>query len=74
MYLVFSAEYLAKKPRGWRPPKTVCNDPVPLWDVAKGSSVSWVAKLKGDKNSECKLSSGWSRSYKVINLLLSARK
>ena len=28
------------------------------WGVAKGSSVLWVAKLKGDKNSECKLSNG----------------
>ena len=26
-----------------------------LWGVAKGSSVSWVAKFKGDKNPECKL-------------------
>ena len=42
--------------------------------IAKGSSVSWVAKFKGGKNSECKLSSGWSRSYKVIKLLLSAGK
>ena len=40
--------------------------------VAKGSSVAWVAKLKGDKSSECKLSNGWSRSYKVMKLLLSA--
>ena len=40
--------------------------------VAKGSSVSWVAKFKGDTNSECKLSNGWLRSYKVIKLLLSA--
>ena len=31
-----------------------------LWGVAKGSSVSWVAKFKGDKNAECKLSNGWS--------------
>ena len=46
----------------------------PLWGVAKGSSVSWVAKLKGEKNSECKLSNGRSRSYKVIKLLLSAGK
>ena len=37
-----------------------------LWGVAKGSSVSWVAKFKGDKNSECKLSNGRSRSYRVI--------
>ena len=42
------------------------------WGVAKGSSVSWVATLKGDKNSECKLSNGLSRSYKVKKLLLSA--
>ena len=33
-----------------------------FWGVAKGSSISWVAKLKGDKNSEWKLSNGWSRS------------
>ena len=45
-----------------------------IWGVAKGSSVSRVAKFKGDKNSECKLSNGWSRSYKVIKLLLSAGK
>ena len=44
------------------------------WGVAKGSSVSWVAKFKGDKNSECKLSNGWSRSYKVMKMLLSAGK
>ena len=42
--------------------------------VAKGSSVSWVAKLKRDRNSECKLSNGWLRSYRVIKLLLSAGK
>ena len=42
----------------------------PVWGVAKGSSVSWVAKFKGDKNSECKLSNGWSRSYKVIKCFL----
>ena len=41
-----------------------------LWGVGKGSSVSWVAKFKGDENSECKLSNGWLRSYKVIRLLL----
>ena len=44
------------------------------WGVAKESSVSWVAKLKGDKNSEWKLSNGWSRSCEVISLLLSAGK
>ena len=32
--------------------------------------MSWVAKLKGDKNSEWKLSNGWSRSYREIKLLL----
>ena len=37
-----------------------------FWGVAKGSPVSWVAKLQGDKNS------GWSRSYREIKLLLSA--
>ena len=42
------------------------------WGVAKGSSISWVAKLKGDKSSECKLSNGWSRSYREIKMLLSA--
>ena len=40
--------------------------------VAKGSSISWVAKFKGDKSSACKLSNGWSRSYRQIKLLLSA--
>ena len=45
-----------------------------FWGVAKASSVSWVAKFKGDKNSECKLSNGWSQSYKVIKLLLSIGK
>ena len=35
--------------------------------VVKGSSASWVAKFKGDENSECKLSNGWSRSYREIN-------
>ena len=38
------------------------------------TSDSWVAKFKGEKNSECKLSNGRSRSYKVIKLLLSAGK
>ena len=42
------------------------------WRVAKESSVSWVAKFKGDENSECKLSNGWSRSSEVMKLLLSA--
>ena len=45
-----------------------------LWGVAEGFSVSWVAKFKADKNSECKLPNGWSRSYKVIKLPLSAGK
>ena len=39
---------------------------IPLLGVAKGSSVQWVPKFKGDKNSECELSSGRSRSYMVI--------
>ena len=47
---------------------------MPRWGVAKGSSVSWVAKFKGDKNSECKLSNERSRSYKVTKLLLPAGK
>ena len=42
------------------------------WGVAKGSSISGVAKFKGDKTSECKLSNGWSRSYKEVKLLISA--
>ena len=42
--------------------------------VAKGSSISWVAKLKGDENSEFKLSNGRSRSYREMKLLLSAGK
>ena len=52
----------------------VCEPGSRFWGVAKGSSVSWVAKFKGDKNSECKLSNGWSRSCKAlsIELLLSA--
>ena len=31
-------------------------------------------EVKGDNNSECKLSNGWSQSYKVIKLLLAAGK
>ena len=42
--------------------------------VERGSSMSWVAKVKGENNSEFKLSKGWLRSYKVIKLLLSAGK
>ena len=38
------------------------------------NEVDWVAKFKGDKISECKLSNGRSRSYKVIKPLLSAGK
>ena len=41
-----------------------------LWGVAKGCFVSWVAKLKGGRNSECRLSNGRSQSYKGIKLLL----
>ena len=40
----------------------------------KGSSISWVAKFNRDKNSECKLSNGWLRSYRKIKLLLPAGK
>ena len=40
-----------------------------VWGIAQGSSISWVAKFMGDKTSECKLSNGWSRSYKEIKLL-----
>ena len=42
------------------------------WGFAKGSSISYVAKLKDDKKSEWKLSNGWSRSYREIKLPLSA--
>ena len=59
-------------PKNGRPALT--NGKTDLWGVAKGSSISWVAKFKGHENSECKLSNGWSRSYKVIKLLLSAGK
>ena len=45
-----------------------------MWGAAKGSSFSWVAKFKGEENSECKLSNGWSRSCSEIKLLLSAGK
>ena len=31
----------------------------------KGSSISWVAELQGDNSSECKLSKGLLRSYKI---------
>ena len=44
------------------------------WGIAKGSSISWVAKFKGDKTSECKLSNSRSRSYREIKLRLSAGK
>ena len=45
-----------------------------IWGFAKGTSILWVAKFKGDNNSECRLSNGRSRSYKGIKLLLSAGK
>ena len=45
-----------------------------FWGVAKGFSVSLVAKFKGDEHSECKLSNGRSRSHKVIRVLLSPGK
>ena len=38
--------------------------------VPKGSSISWVAKFKRDNHLECKLSNGWSQSYREIKLLL----
>ena len=34
----------------------------------EGSSIAWVAKFKGDTNSECKLSNGRSRSYREIKI------
>ena len=45
-----------------------------MWGVPKGSSMWWVVKFKGKEISECKLSNGWSRSYREIKLLLSAGK
>ena len=45
-----------------------------MWGIAKGSSVSWVVKFKGDKTSECTLSKGWSQSYREVKLLFSAGK
>ena len=38
----------------------------------EGSSISCVAKLQGNNNSECKLLNGGSRSCMEIELLLSA--
>ena len=35
---------------------------------------SWITKFKGDRNSGCKLSNGWSRSYTEKKLPLSAGK
>ena len=50
----------------------------PFKNPSKKRAVAWppwcAPKLKGDENSECKLSNGWSPSYKVIKLFLSARK
>ena len=37
-----------------------CRRAALTWGVAKGSSISGVAKFKGDKNSESRLSNGWS--------------
>ena len=46
--------------------------------VAKGSSISQVAKLNGDnfsdERSEYKLSNGWSRSYRETKLLPASGK
>ena len=44
-----------------------------VFGVARGSSMPWVAKLQGDRDSECKLSNAWSRGCREIKLLLSAR-
>ena len=42
--------------------------------LRKGPPFHGSRSSKGDRNSECKLSNGWWRSYKVIKLLLSARE
>ena len=44
-----------------------------MWGVARGSSISWVAKLKGDEHSGCKLSNGWLRSYRETKPFLRRR-
>ena len=44
------------------------------YGVAKKASISWVAKLRGDKSAKWKPSNGWSRSYREIKLLLSTIK
>ena len=49
-------------------------DVVASWGDAKGSPISWVAKLQGDKNTECELSKKWSRSYREIKMPLPAGK
>ena len=45
-----------------------------IWRVAKGSSISWVAKFKGDICSEiyCKLPKRWSRSHTTAGFLYRA--
>ena len=61
-------------PKNAKPNHDGSNPPPPFlalcrrlfWGVAKGSSISWVAKLKGEKYSECKRSNGRSRSYREI--------
>ena len=32
------------------------NHKIAVWVIAKGSSILWVAKFKGDKDTECELS------------------
>ena len=43
-----------------------------LWGVAKGSSIRGSRGSREMKIQGSKLSSGWSRNYEVIKLLLSA--
>ena len=43
------------------------------WGVAKGSSVSWVTKFKGDQNSECKLSTRKLEKAVVVRNSLSGK-
>ena len=37
----------------------------------KLNGIQRTSRIKGDENSECKLSNGWSRRYREIKLLLS---
>ena len=65
-------------PRKWRKrpqepelPDLVWNSQTSIFQTS-ATTRSWVAKFKGDTNSECMLSN-WSRSYREIKLVLSAR-